>query len=94
MLIAVAYGAAVWLVFTYLSDRIGRKRRYPLGFGAQLLACFPLFWMINTGSLPMLYLAMTIFTVGLGLGYGPQAALSAEMLPVSVRFSGLSISYA
>ena len=98
VLIAVAYGSAVWLVFTYLagylSDRIGRKRTYLLGFGAQLLSCFPLFWMINTGSLPMLYLAMTIFTVGLGLAYGPQAALYAEMFPASVRFSGVSISYA
>jgi MFS family permease len=98
VLIAVAYGSAVWLVFTYLagflSDRIGRKRTYLIGFGAQLLSCFPLFWMINTGSLPMLYLAMTIFTVGLGLAYGPQAALYAEMFPASVRFSGVSISYA
>ena len=61
VLLAVTYGAGVWLVFTYLagylSDRIGRKRTYFIGFGAQLLACFPLFWMINTGSLPMLYLA-------------------------------------
>ena len=98
VLIAVAYGAAVWLVFTYLagylSDGIGRKRTYFLGFGAQLLSCFPLFWMINTGSLPMLYPAMTVFTVGLGLAYGPQAALYAEMFPASVRFSGVSISYA
>lgn len=98
VLVAVAYGSAVWLVFTYLagylSDRIGRKNTYFLGFGAQLLACFPLFWMINTGSLPMLYLAMTIFTVGLGLAYGPQAALYSEMFPASVRFSGVSISYA
>ena len=42
----------------------------------------------------MLYLAMTVFTVGLGLAYGPQAALYAEMFPASVRFSGVSISYA
>ena len=97
VLIAVAYGSAVWLVFTYLagylSDRIGRKRTYLLGFGTQLLSCLPLFWMINTGSLPMLYLAMTVFTVGLGLAYGPQAALYAGMFPASVRFSGVSISY-
>lgn len=98
VLVAVAYGSAVWLAFTYLagylSDRIGRKSTYFIGFGAQLLACFPLFWLINTGSLAMLYLALTIFTVGLGLAYGPQAALYSEMFPASVRFSGVSISYA
>ena len=98
VLLAVTYAAAVWLGFTYLAgvlaDRIGRKRTYLIGFTAQLLACFPLFWLINTGSLPMLYLAMTLFTVGLGLAYGPQAALYSEMFPASVRFSGVSISYA
>lgn len=82
---AVAYGTAVWLVFTYLaghlSDRIGRKNNYFIGFGAQLLACFPLFWMINAGSLAMFYLAMTIFTVGLGLAYGRQAALTQKCFP-------------
>jgi MFS family permease len=32
--------------------------------------------------------------VGLGLTYGPQAALYAETFPASVRFSGVAISYA
>ena len=98
VLVAVAYGSAVWLVFTYLagflSDKIGRKLTYVIGFAAQLLTCFPLFWLINTGSLPLLYVALTIFTFGLGLAYGPQAALYSEMFPASVRFSGVSISYA
>jgi MFS family permease len=42
----------------------------------------------------MLYLALTIFSFGLGLAYGPQASLYSEMFPASVRFSGVSISYA
>jgi MFS family permease len=58
------------------------------------LACFPLFWLINTGSLAMHYLALTIFSFGLGLANGPQAALYSEMFPASVRFSGVSLSYA
>ncbi|PJJ45425.1 putative MFS family arabinose efflux permease [Glutamicibacter mysorens] len=98
VLLAVTYSAAMWLGFTYLAgilaDKIGRKRTYLVGFTVQLLTCFPLFWLINTGSLLMLYLAMTLFTVGLGLAYGPQAALYSEMFPASVRFSGVSISYA
>ena len=98
VLVAVAYGSAIWLGFTYLAghlaDRIGRKATYLIGFGAQLVTCFPLFWLIDTGSLAMLYVALTLFTVGLGLAYGPQAALYSEMFPASVRFSGVSISYA
>ena len=33
-------------------------------------------------------------TFGLGLSYGPQAALYAEMFPANVRYSGVSIGYA
>ena len=98
VLIAIAFAAAMWFIFTllsgYLADAIGRKRTYQIGFICQALVLFPLFWMINTASLPMLYLAFALFAVGLGLAYGPQAALYSELFPASVRFSGVSISYA
>ena len=42
----------------------------------------------------MLFLALGMFTVGLGLTYGPQAAWYSEIFPASIRFSGVSISYA
>jgi MFS family permease len=32
--------------------------------------------------------------VGLGFTYGPQAAFYSELYPASIRFSGVSISYA
>lgn len=88
----------MWFVFTfisgYLADRIGRKRTYLIGLSSQALTVFPLFWLIDTGSLPLLYVALGLFTVGLGLSYGPQAAWYSEIFPASVRFSGVSISYA
>ncbi|WP_313822606.1 MFS transporter [Citricoccus sp.] len=98
VLLAVTFAAATWFLFTLLSgvlaDWIGRKRTYLIGFTAQALMVFPLFWLIDTGSLPLLYLALGLFTVGLGLSYGPQAAWYSEIFPASVRFSGVSISYA
>ena len=39
-------------------------------------------------------MAMILFSVGLGLSYGPQPALFAELFPASIRYSGASISYA
>ncbi|EMY33024.1 MFS superfamily transporter [Arthrobacter crystallopoietes BAB-32] len=98
VLLAITFAAAMWFIFTLLagimSDKIGRKKTYLIGFSAQLLTVFPLFWLINTGSLGMLYLALGMFTIGLGLSYGPQAAWYSEIFPASVRFSGVSISYA
>ncbi len=98
VLLAVSFGAVMWFIFTLLSgvvaDRIGRKRTYQIGFVSQLLCIFPLFWLVNTASLPLLYVAFALFAVGLGFSYGPQAALYSELFPASVRFSGVSISYA
>ena len=98
VLLAVAFGAAMWLVMTLiagvLADKLGRVRTYQLGFVALALSLFPVFALVNTGSLGMLYLAFGIFAIGLGLTYGPQAALYSELFPASVRFSGVSISYA
>ncbi|MGO3528420.1 MFS transporter [Glutamicibacter arilaitensis] len=98
VLIAVAFGAAVWLVMTlvagYLADKIGRKRTYQLGFIILAASLFPVFALVNSGSLVLLYAAFGLFSIGLGLTYGPQAALYSELFPASVRFSGVSISYA
>ncbi|NAZ15509.1 MFS transporter [Glutamicibacter soli] len=98
VLIAVAFGAAVWLVVTLIAgvmaDKIGRVRTYQIGFVVLAASLFPVFALVNSGSLGMLYLAFGLFSIGLGLTYGPQAALYSELFPASVRFSGVSISYA
>ncbi|WP_309070845.1 MFS transporter [Arthrobacter sp.] len=98
VLLAITFAAAMWFIFTFISgflaDKIGRRKTYLIGFGSQALMVFPLFWLIDTGSLPLLYVALGLFTIGLGLSYGPQAAWYSEIFPASVRFSGVSISYA
>ncbi|WP_417373730.1 MFS transporter [Glutamicibacter protophormiae] len=98
VLVAVAFGAAVWLVMTLvaglMADKLGRKRTYQIGFIILAASLFPVFALVNTGSLGLLYLAFGLFSIGLGLTYGPQAALYSELFPASVRFSGVSISYA
>ena len=98
VLVAVAFGAAVWLVMTliagYMADKVGRVRTYQIGFVVLAASLFPVFALVNSGSLAMLYLAFGLFSIGLGLTYGPQAALYSELFPASVRFSGVSISYA
>lgn len=98
VLIAMTFAASVWLLSTLgagiLSDYIGRKRTYQLGYVWLILAVWPLFLLIDTGSLANLYLGLGIICIGTGLTYGPQAALYSELFPASIRFSGVSISYA
>ncbi|WP_346035513.1 MFS transporter [Brevibacterium picturae] len=95
---AASASAVSWLIFTIVagsvSDKIGRKNTYLLGWALLLIGIFSLFPLVNTGSIWMLFLGLVILTVGLGFTYGQQPAMYAEIFPSSVRFSGVSVSYA
>lgn len=95
---AVAASAVSWLVVTIIagavSDKIGRRNTYILGWVLLLVGIFSLFPLVNTGSVGMLLLGLVVLTVGLGFTYGQQPAMYAELFPSSVRFSGVSVSYA
>jgi MFS family permease len=98
VLLAMVFAATVWLVFTLIagivSDYIGRKRTYQIGYVWLILVVWPLFMLIDSGSLVNLYIGLGLVCIGTGLTYGPQAALYSELFPASIRFSGVSISYA
>jgi MFS family permease len=98
VLLAITGAAALWALTTYLSgylaDRIGRKRTYLIGYGSLIVTVFPMFLLVDSGDVGLLFLGLAVFTFGLGLAYGPQAAWYSEIFPASVRFSGVAISYA
>ena len=87
-----------WFIFTmlggWISDRIGRVRTFQIGYAIIIIWAVPMWFLLDTASLPLFALAIFILTIGLGPSYGPQSALYAEMFPVSIRFSGVSIGYA
>ena len=90
--------AVTWLIATFIagwiSDRIGRRTTYIIGWILQLAGVFLLFPLVNTANVGLLFLGLAVLTIGLGFTYGPQAALYSELFPASIRFSGVSISYA
>ncbi|GAA1720510.1 MFS transporter [Isoptericola hypogeus] len=98
VLLAVAGSAAVWLLFTWLgarvSDRIGRRNTYIIGWVVFLVTVWLLFPMVETGSAWLFFLGIALFTIGNGFTYGPQAAYFTELFPASIRYSGVSIAYA
>ncbi|MDK8764639.1 MFS transporter [Corynebacterium sp. MSK218] len=95
---AVTISAASWALTTlfagFISDFIGRRNTYLIGFVLQAIGAAALFPMVNTGSLGMLYAALLFLTVGLGLTYGAQSAMYAELFPASIRATGVSVTYA
>ncbi len=95
---AVTVSAVTWALMTlfagYISDYIGRRNTYLIGFILQGIGAAALFPLVNTGSLGLLYGALIFLTVGLGLTYGAQSAMYAELFPASIRATGVSITYA
>ncbi|MFX4271720.1 MFS transporter [Propionibacteriaceae bacterium Y1685] len=79
---AVAGSAVTWLIFTcfagWLSDRIGRRTTYLIGWGALAVGMLALFPLVNLGTPLSIFAGTALLTVGLGFTYGPQAALYAS----------------
>lgn len=77
-----------------LSDRIGRRPVYIFGTLFLALWAFPFFWLINTGNLFLIYVALILaLALAHAAMYAPQAAFFAELFGTKVRFSGVSLGY-
>lgn len=96
--LAVLVAAAVWLVSTlasgWLSDKFSRRRVMIIGWFVQAAGIIPLFELIRNFGVAGVLISTSLLAVGLGMTYGPQAVWYAELFPASVRYSGVSISYA
>jgi MFS family permease len=75
-----------------LSDRLGRRPVYPFGACMTALFAYPLFWLLDTGSTPRVWLALVVALVfAHSPMYGPQAAFLSELFGTRVRYSGASL---
>ena len=93
VLIASAVMVPTQFYFSGLSDRIGRKNVYRAGALLTGLWGFALFPLIDTGSIQLIVVAITLGLVFVGMQYGPQAAYFTELFSTEVRYSGASLGY-
>jgi MFS family permease len=98
ILLVSTLAAVSWFVFTllggWLGDRLGRVRTFQIGYAIMVLWAVPMWFLIDTKNPVLFFVAAVGLTAGLGLSYGPQAALYAELFPAEIRYSGVSIGYA
>nr|WP_040518543.1 MFS transporter [Gordonia neofelifaecis] len=88
-----AVGLVCIPLFSALSDRIGRRTVSLTGAICAIAFAFPMYAMVNTGS-------VVILTVGLMIGiaiqnalYAPLAPMLSEMFGTGVRYTGVSMGY-
>ena len=92
ILIAAACALVAIPLCGALSDRLGRRPVYLFGACVTGLFAYPLFWLLDTGSTPLVWLALVVALVfGHAPMYGPQAAFLSELFGTRVRYSGASL---
>jgi metabolite-proton symporter len=77
----------------HLSDRFGRRRVYLIGAAITGVFGFVYFGLLDTGSLPLIFLGIFISLIPHDIMYGPQAAFIAESFSGRLRYSGASLGY-
>ena len=97
--LAVALVASIgWFIgtlyFGHFSDKVGRRTTFIGGYVVLALYITPVFLAVDSGNVMLFGAAVFLLGVILGASYGPQSAMYAEMFPVKVRLSGVSIGYA
>ncbi|MFZ3561621.1 MFS transporter [Streptomyces sp. BH055] len=80
--------------FAILSDRVGRRPVMIIGALVTAAAAFPLFALVNSGSVALLFAAYIIGNPILQASmYGPMAAFVSEMFGTRARYTGASLGY-
>jgi MFS family permease len=80
-------------LFGHLSDLYGRRTITAIGCIVMLFFPFVYFALLDTRSLPLVFLAIVLSNPIQDMQYGPQAAFIAEAFPAPLRYSGSSLGY-
>ncbi len=94
ILVAMAATSIIAIpLFSALSDRIGRRTVSLTGAAVAVLYAFPLYSMIDTGSVAVLTVALVLGQVVQSAMYAPLAPMLSEMFGTNVRYTGVSFGY-
>ncbi|ALJ22093.1 MFS transporter [Microbacterium sp. No. 7] len=93
LMAVIAVSGALIPVFARLSDRFGRRVLSIGGVGLATLWMYPMMWLIDTGSLGGLTVALLVLMIFFSMFYGPMAAFLGELFGTSVRSTGVGIVF-
>jgi len=92
LMVAAACELAAIPFYGSLSDRLGRRPVYLFGAIMTAVLAYPLFWLFDTASQPLVWLALfLVLLLSHAPMYAPQAAFLSELFGTRVRYSGASL---
>ncbi len=107
--IALLLATPFFIVFGWLSDRIGRKKIIMAGLALALITYVPLYYIMSlavtpppagspantpaTANIPVLTIVVFLQVLYVTMVYGPIAAFLVETFPAKIRYTSLSLPY-
>ncbi|MEO5321007.1 MFS transporter [Arthrobacter sp. CC3] len=94
---AFAGASAISILFVLLggrlSDRFGRRPVMVAGLALFTVYLFPMFGMLGSGNVGLVFLAFTVALVLHSSLYGPLAAFVSEQFGTTSRYTGAAVGY-
>jgi MFS family permease len=91
--VAQAVAMVAVLFFARLSDKFGRRPIIAAGVGFYIVASFPVFSMVQSGSAVLASLGFILVFLCHAASFGPMAAFVSEQFPTATRYTGASVVY-
>jgi MFS family permease len=97
VLYAFAGASAISIIFVLLggrlSDRFGRRPVMIAGLALFIAYLFPMFGMLGSGNVGLVFVAFTVALVLHSSLYGPLAAFVSEQFGTTSRYTGAAVGY-
>ncbi|MHC6591264.1 MFS transporter [Arthrobacter sp. C152] len=97
VLYAFAGASAISIIFVLLggrlSDRFGRRPVMIAGLALFIAYLFPMFGMLGSGNVGLVFVAFTVALILHSSLYGPLAAFVSEQFGTTSRYTGAAVGY-
>ncbi|HSU47358.1 MAG TPA: MFS transporter, partial [Arthrobacter sp.] len=97
VLYAFAGASAISILFVLLggrlSDRFGRRPVMVTGLALFIAYLFPMFGMLGSGNVGLVFVAFTVALILHSSLYGPLAAFVSEQFGTTNRYTGAAVGY-
>ncbi|WP_262055388.1 MFS transporter, partial [Legionella pneumophila] len=91
--LALAVDATLEPFIALLADRIGLLKVIRLGMVAMLFLSIPIFFLLATGNVVLITMALIFMSILIAITYAPLNAYMVTLFPHQYRYSGFGVAF-